>query len=202
MDAERIRRTWSGELNVTTALRPHQAGCERERLGRVYRHVILIARDLRTEAAFLKNGLKIRRLERWIALAKEREFRGIVARALRLRIGPHASRDQNMILQIPADAAQMLLHRNAMPRKLNFVADAGQHQNLGRVDRAERQDNFATGMRDHLLAFARERNIRRPTPIKKNTLDFRAEDNGQVRLVHTRPQIRTGRRNADCRPSR
>ena len=50
---------------------------------------------------------------------------------------------RNVVLQILADAGQCHLDRDAVGGELGRIADAGQHQKLGRIDDAAAEDDFA-----------------------------------------------------------
>ena len=71
---------------------------------------------------------------------------GLMARI----IGEH----RQVVLQVVADARKRRLHGDAVLRQPVRIADAGQHQQLRRVDDAARKDDLARSASRHLLAAA------------------------------------------------
>ena len=61
----------------------------------------------------------------------------------RRRLGPVLDRDVEMILQVLADAGQVMHERDPVPRELPRIADARQHQELRRHEGTRRQDDLA-----------------------------------------------------------
>ena len=47
-----------------------------------------------------------------------------------------------MVLKVPANAGKVLADGNVVSAQFLFIADAGQHQNLGRLNGSRRQDHF------------------------------------------------------------
>ena len=53
--------------------------------------------------------------------------------------------ERDVVLEVPTDTWKMLQHWNSVLLELLFVADAGEHEHLRCVDRAERQHHFVPG---------------------------------------------------------
>ena len=56
---------------------------------------------------------------------------------------PVRQRNGEMVLQVGTHARQVLDRRNPQLPQGVLVADAGEHQQLGRIDRAARNDHFS-----------------------------------------------------------
>ena len=113
-----------------------------------------------------------------------------------MAVFPHAARDQDVVLEILSHARQMLPALDAMSLQFAFIADARQHQDLGRVDGAEAEDDFA--VRPCMMQFAIEEELHpdRPGARELQALHRRLQRHGEVRLSHDGAQVRAGHRDS------
>jgi len=93
-------------------------------------------------AAHEEPGLRIvRRRRRWVRLSHLQEQRCC-----------------RVVAEMGTDAGQRAAHGDAMSFQLRRVADAGQHQQLRRIDRTGADDDLASGYHLPHLAVAQEFN--------------------------------------------
>jgi hypothetical protein len=86
--------------------------------------------------------LHVRSFEAGIALPEDGCLARVVAGRKWLRELPHAAGDHEVVLEVLSNARQMLHHRYAQGSQFIPIADPRLHQELWRVDGAERQHNF------------------------------------------------------------
>ena len=93
-----------------------------------------------------------------------------------------------MVLQVLADAGQVVHDVDAERRELRGVADAGELQQLRRVDRAAAEDHLARA--DRLAADLDADGAR---ALEHDAVDERAAAHLEVRALHHRMQVRARR---------
>src|SRR6516164_5825256 len=94
-----------------------------------------------------------------------------------------------MVLQILTDFAARMDERDAFLDKEIGRADSGELEELGTLDGAGGEDDFAPCPHFVLAAAANIANTLRPTPFEKNTVCERVRDDVQLRMTTDRPQI-------------
>ncbi len=105
-------------------------------------------------------------------------------------VGRVAEHEVRMILQIPADARQVMAHGNAVPRQRRAVADPRQHQQLRGLERAEAEDHLAPGTHLADLASAPIRHADRASAIKEQARGMgRGLDLQILAAVHERMNV-------------
>ena len=105
-------------------------------------------------------------------------------------------RGRVMVLQALPDARQMVHDRHAELADMLLRPDAGQHQQLRRVDGAAAQDDFARGGRGADLAVAPEPHADGAPAFEQDLLGQRPGDDAQIGALHRRAQIADGGRAA------
>src|SRR6478736_261405 len=94
-----------------------------------------------------------------------------------------------MILQVLADARQLMNHADAMLLQFVHGADAGKQQELRRAESAAAEDHLAARFRGFIAALPAIAHAGRALAVKDEPGCLRAGDNGQIRPVHHRVQI-------------
>ncbi len=89
-----------------------------------------------------------------------------------------------MVLEIPTNAGQMLDDGNTDTFQLGLVADTGLHEQLGRMDRTQRQHDLAGGPDAMELAIAQEFHASYFLFLKRQARDQCPRQNSQVGTVH------------------
>ena len=87
-----------------------------------------------------------------------------------------------MVLQILADARQVNLHRDVELPQLRLRADAGEHQQFRRLERACRQQHLAVAAQDAALAAVPILDACRPLPLEQDPAHLCARDHAQARV--------------------
>jgi hypothetical protein len=119
---------------------------------------------------------------------------GPLRRVQRDRLGARVlDVDLEVVLEIAADARQVRHRRNLEAFKLVGVADAGQHQQLRRVDRAAGEDHLALGADAHGTRAFDMVDADRPHTFAAHPPGQRAGAHGQVRPPPRRVQVRARR---------
>ncbi len=184
VDVRGVRRAVARERHATTALWPH-------------------AHDHRP-------GVRGRRVVRGVlrrddrSLDREREEVGAVqvgprapeARDLRTRrrrrpvlaVLPHAS-EHHVVAQVLADAGDVAHQRDVEAGEFIAVADARQHQQLRRVDRAHRDDDLGVGVHAQARAAVAEVHADRCLVFEADPLHQGASQHRQVGTIHHRMDV-------------
>jgi hypothetical protein len=103
-----------------------------------------------------------------------------------------------MVLEILADAAQILHDLDAEILQPCTVADAGEFEQLRRVDRAGTEDDFTTGFGQIIGVIAAIFDTRASTPFEHDPLRDGAGDDSQIGALECRAQKRFGGIPADA----
>src|SRR5258708_11954109 len=179
INVDGVARVGSGETQPTPAGGPQY--------GRRQRPAIRRQRDIGRLRACVKRldheRLQIRCVERRIAFPKSSRFTPVVARLKRLSRFPYTRRHE-VVLEIPANAGQMLDDGNADTFQLGLVADTRLHEHLGCMDRTQRQHDLARGPDAMELASAQEFHASYFLLLKRQTRDQCLRQYSQVGAVH------------------
>ncbi len=97
--------------------------------------------------------------------------------------------DLDVVLQVGADAGEVRNDRQVEPAQGVGLADAGQHQELRRIDRAAAQDHFAPGAREAHRAAAGVFDPDCAPAFEYDAQRQAARQHAQVGTPHGRPQI-------------
>ena len=97
-----------------------------------------------------------------------------------------------MVLQILADAAQRDPGRDAVRAQVVGIADAGQHQDLRRVDHAAGEDHLALARARSRLAHVKIFDADRAVVLDHDPSDQRIHLDVQVFPLHRRLEIGAG----------
>src|SRR5262249_14349900 len=89
--------------------------------------------------------LQIRSVESGIALPKEGCLSAVVAGSKRLLVFPSTA-DTEMVLEILPYTRKVLDNRDPQGLQMGVISDTRQHQYFRRMDRAERQNDFVSGI--------------------------------------------------------
>ena len=128
---------------------------------------------------------------------------GPLRRVQRDRLGARVlDVDLQMVLEIAADARQVRHRRDLEPFELVGVADAGQHQQLRRVDRAAGEDHLALGADARGAPALDMIDADCAGALAAHSLRQRAGAHGQVRPAPGRIQVRARRAPAASAPDR
>ena len=120
-----------------------------------------------------------------VAVQQRRRHRhGLLAAVLHVHL--------EVVLQVLADARQVVDDVDAERLQLGGVADAGQLQQLRRVDRAAADDDLVGVRPPGRPAAEVERDARRPRAVEHQPAHERVGLHGQVRPVHDRVQVGAG----------
>ena len=109
----------------------------------------------------------------------------------------HAAQLQ-VVLQVFSDTRQRLAHRNAERLQTFRLTNAGQLQQLRRVDRAGRQDHLFARGHGVVLPGPAIRHASAALAVKRQRPDLRTRHDGQVRPLRCRAQKALGRVPADA----
>ncbi|MBB4234746.1 hypothetical protein GGD57_001302 [Rhizobium esperanzae] len=101
-----------------------------------------------------------------------------------------------MVLEIAADTRQTMFHLDAVAFDFGRIANAGQHQDLWRVDGAGGKDDFATRSCNLDFAVLFELDPDRLFVLEHEPADYGIDLHRQVRTLHGGPQEGSGRRRA------
>ena len=99
-----------------------------------------------------------------------------------------------MIVKIASHTRQVRNDGNAELRDLGLIANAGLHQELRRLNRAKRDDDFQCSFEAAELAVAKNLHPRCSIAFEHNPSDERSRQYSQVGLIHPRVRIRTEHR--------
>lgn len=99
-----------------------------------------------------------------------------------------------MVLVVLPYPGQVLAHRNAMAPQFLLGPDPGLHQELGRVDRAQRQHHLARGAEHARLAIEQHFHPGHPVVLEREPRHQRASQHGEVGLRHARIGVRAEHR--------
>src|SRR6202022_732641 len=106
----------------------------------------------------------------------------------------------HMVLEILPDTRKMLDDRDIEGTQRGLVADTGVHEHLGRVDRAETEDNFQPGPYAEVLAVIDKLHTGGVRALDRPFYDPGLLQHWEVRPIHVGEGIA---RKTDCRrPSR
>ncbi len=96
-----------------------------------------------------------------------------------------------MVLEIAADAGKMLHDRHAGAAKLPLVSYPRLHQELGRVDRAQRQHDFGMRSESYDLAIDDSLNTGCTPAVKDEPRHERASHDREIRPIEIRLNVGT-----------
>ena len=102
-----------------------------------------------------------------------------------------------MVLHVAAHAGQVADHRNPQPGQVRRRADAGQHQQLGRLNRSGAEDDFPALDGEGLLA-AFNLQPHCPGAVEDHPVDHHAAPDGQVEPVAAGVEVGQGGAHADA----
>ena len=110
--------------------------------------------------------------------------------------GPHDDARAVVVAQVGAHAGQVMRHRHAQALQQPGRADAGQLQQLGRIDGAGADDHLAPGLQLKAGAAALVAQAARDAAVQHDGADLRIGDHRQVGAAHRR--VEKGARRADA----
>ncbi len=94
-----------------------------------------------------------------------------------------------MVLQVLADPGQGRAHRDTVRGQFLRVADAGQHQQLRRIDDTPRQNQLAIGIGDAGFAPRPVFDAHRPAAVEDDARDQRPDRDAEVRAIKRTVQV-------------
>ena len=136
-----------------------------------------------------RERLQVGRVERRVALAKQRRLRRVVARGQGQRVLQQESRQEDMILEVPSDPGEVLNDADAELPKVVGIADGGLHENLRGSDGTHRQDDLAVRGDALLGTLMQELDRSGAAPAQDGAADGGIGEHGQVRLVDLRIDV-------------
>ena len=107
-----------------------------------------------------------------------------------------------VVVQVHADARQLVLHRDAVLAQVVGRADAREHQQLWRLEAARRQDHFALDAQRLLLTVLQIGDADGAVVLEQHARGVRAGQHAQVRTRPVGRQIGAGGRAALAAPMR
>ena len=136
--------------------------------------------DVRRQGAALEQGI----------LREVAEPGGVVDRVRARRLVEHAR--EEVILQVAPDARQVVAYPNIVLAEMLGLADAGEHEKLGRVDRARREDDLTLSVGTNPIAVNFVLDAGRAVAVERDLHDLRPGPHGQVVAVEHRLQEPVG----------
>ncbi len=92
--------------------------------------------------------------------------------------------DARVVLEVLPDARKVLYDRDTERTQRGLVADTRVHEHLGRVDRAEAEDNFPPGRYAEVLALMDKLHPGGAPALERHSCDLRLREHGEVRPIH------------------
>src|SRR5262249_54356878 len=135
------------------------------------------------ERNLCQDRLQIGRVKGWITLPKESGLTTAVPHWKRCLILPDAWNDY-VITQIPPDTRKILNDIDSGMVQFTLIADARLHEQLGRVDRAERKHNSAASGNPMRPPAAKEFYFCRPPAMEYNARYERVREHSEIVAVH------------------
>ena len=108
------------------------------------------------------------------------------------RAGGDVEHVVHVVLQVAAHAGQRVAHGDAVALQLGAVADAGEHEQLRRVEGAGGQQHLAPGVQGLRLAVQQRLHAGGAAAIQQHAPRLRAGEHAQVGARHGRVQVGAG----------
>src|SRR5258707_8122266 len=89
-----------------------------------------------------------------------------------------------MVLEVLSDPRKMLYHRDAEGTQRGSVADTRMHEHLGRIDRAQGEDDFASGPNAEGLAVMDKLHAGGAPTLERHFYDPGLPQHCEVRPIH------------------
>ncbi|MCY1294248.1 hypothetical protein D9M70_435350 [compost metagenome] len=184
LDQHGVQRPGARQAQATSADWPGQTGEHRPAICRRLDDDLRRRRHRKFQLALQQ----VRGVQARIAFPVQRGLTAATTDRLRLPVLPGATKG-DMVLVILPHAGQGVDPLDAVGAQLVFRPDPGLHEHLGRVHRAQGQDDFACRVEALPLAVDQHLDARCPGALEQHAGHQRTGKNRQVRVVQPWPDI-------------